>query len=297
MPCIVWVTLHISETPLFIQYMGPIVVPWQCSNEISVIAGEFWCWSRSFHCRTWRNFLFRFCSWKPPLLLLLFSASGSWVSDEPRESSRIGLYWQPPCPLAPTRHSSILNQSFSSIRADKRIAERSQLLPCRRDNFRLLSKRSLPLLYFAYASYFCSLVLLQRSLCVVHLQLSCVPASTSVGACQKILSSLRQKGFLQTDIPFGRGRMTSEPSAAWKRHSLITYDCTQWLLLVTHFQMDPPVAAAVIKSCLLSASLGVCCLTVSCTYRCGLQLHPGKRTLFCKMKNHMSTWMTNSWIS
>lgn len=158
--------------------------------------------------------MFRFCSWKPPLLLLLFSVSGSWVSDEPRESSQIGLYWQLPCPLVPTLHSSILNQSFPSIRADKRIAERPQLLPCRCDNFQLLSKKSLPLLFLACASYFCSLVLLQRSLCVVQLQLSCIPASTFVGACQKILSSLWQKGFLQADIPFGRGRMTSEPSAA-----------------------------------------------------------------------------------
>ena len=91
--------------------------------------------------------MFRFCSWKPPLLLLLFSVSGSWVSDEPRESSQIGLYWQLPCPLVPTLHSSILNQSFPSIRADKRIAERPQLLPCRCDNFQLLSKKSSPLLF------------------------------------------------------------------------------------------------------------------------------------------------------
>lgn len=61
-------------------------------------------------------------------------------------------------------------------------------------------------------------------------------------------------------------------------------DCTQWLLLVTHFQMDPPVAAAVIKSCLLSASLGVSCLTMSGTYICGLQLHHGKCKVCCKMK-------------
>lgn len=73
------------------------------------------------------------------------------------------------------------------------------------------------------------------------------------------------------------------------------YDCTRWLLLVTHFQMDPPVAAAVIKSCLLSASLGVSCLTMSGTYICGLQLHHGKCKVCCKMKNQMNTWITNSW--
>lgn len=73
------------------------------------------------------------------------------------------------------------------------------------------------------------------------------------------------------------------------------YDCTQWLLLVTHFQMDPPVAAAVIKSCLLPASLGVSCLTMSGTYICGQQLHHGKCKAFCKMKNQINTWITTSW--
>lgn len=40
--------------------------------------------------------------------------------------------------------------------------------------------------------------------------------------------------------------------------------CAQWLLLVAHFQMYLPVAAFVIKSCLLSDSLGVCYLSMSC---------------------------------
>lgn len=108
-----------------------------------------WCWSQSFHCRTWRNFLFKFCSWKPLLLFLLLSASGSWVSDEPHASSWIGLYWHLPCPVlntySPLLHIESVILPLSGL--IKELQRSPSFFACSHDSFWFLSKMSSPLLF------------------------------------------------------------------------------------------------------------------------------------------------------